>query len=176
MTHACVWHDSWVTWLTVTQCDRQCICSHLNGSRESHEWVMLHIRMSHGTHTHESCHTCGCGTWHIWMSHVTRKNESCHTYKWVMSLCISHVAHMTKSCGTYGLVTWHTWMSHVPCTNESRHTHDQSCRIWSSHDTRMNKPCHTTNESYHTYEFVLPHRNQSQHTVVLFTQMNVSYK
>ena len=54
-------------------------------SRHTYEWVMSHIRMSHGTHMNESCHIYEWVMSHAWMIHVTQMNESCHTYDWVMS-------------------------------------------------------------------------------------------
>ena len=54
-------------------------------SRDTYEWVMSHIWMSHVTHMNELCHTYGWVMSHIWMRHITRMNESCHAYEWVMS-------------------------------------------------------------------------------------------
>jgi len=76
---------------------RGCKCVFLNSLRTA-EWVMSRTRMSHVTHTNESCPLYGWVMSHIQVSHVTCTNESCHTYRWVIS---------------------HTQMSHVTWTKES---------------------------------------------------------
>ena len=92
----------------------------MNQSRHTYEWVMSHIRMSHVTHTNESC-------FDIWMMHM---NESCHTHKWVMShIRMSHVARMNESCRTYEWV-----MSHIRMSNILTY---EWC-IWMSHVTHIN--------------------------------------
>jgi len=59
------------------------------------EWVMAHIRMSHGTHVigtstsltyiHASLHCVWSCRSHIWMSHGAHTKESWHTYEWDMA-------------------------------------------------------------------------------------------
>jgi len=82
-----------------------CVCTlcMYGYTRDTYEWIMSHIWMSHVTHMNEplkhmdvSYHTCApatqshistCNTWV--MSHTctcdTLLNESCYTYEWVMS-------------------------------------------------------------------------------------------
>ena len=67
--------------------------SHVNGSRQTNEWLMSH-----------SCH--------IWMSHIAHMNESCRTYERV-------TPHIRMSRVAYERVTWHIWVTHVPRMNET---------------------------------------------------------
>ena len=121
---------------------------------------------------------------HIRISHVTHTNESCHTYKWVVG------THVNESCHTYEWVMSHVWMSHVTRMHESCHvrSYTQACEwrrahkdhyVWMRYVTNLlvrdfknwNTSCHTCewvivthmNESCHTYEWVMSH-NESCHT------------
>jgi len=97
----------------------------------THEWVMTHIRMSHGTHTWIRCSiddtrssTCNLTlkneSWHthIWISRVSHMDESCHTNEWAY-LCTKvtrttiRVTHVNESC-----VPWRIrWLIHMCDTN-----------------------------------------------------------
>jgi len=99
-----------------TDLRRICCWNLFNAARKNeschiYEWVMLHIWMSHVTHTmshithmNESCHTYG------WVM-----DESCHTYEWVMSrIRMSHVTHMDESCHTCEWVMSHMYNRELP--------------------------------------------------------------
>ena len=129
----------------VLQCVAGCASLSLN---HTDKWVMPHGRMSHVTHTNESCHTYEWAMSHIRMNSVAYTNESCHTYEWVRPhRWMSHVTHTNESCLTYEWVMSHIRISLVTHTNESCHTH-------------TNESCHThTNESCHTHTSVMPSRS-----------------
>jgi len=68
--------------------------THLNNACQiwmNHEWVILHMSMSHITDMNASCHVQGDGliiatfTGNLSYLTVTHMNESCHAYEWVMS-------------------------------------------------------------------------------------------
>ena len=143
---------SYITYEWVMSHIRMSHVTHTNESCHTYEWVVSHIRMSHVTHMSESCLISEQVMSHIWTSHVSHMNESCLKYEWVMShIWISHVTHVNESCPTYNWVMSHIWMSHVPQMNESRHTYIWvMAHIWMSHATRSNESCHT-------YEWVMPH-------------------
>jgi len=122
-------------------------------SHTSHPWL------SHVTHMVESYHN------YEWvmsrylpsrprMSHVTRVNESRDTYEWVMSrMCHANESgtariwmyrDVTHSCLSHGSFIWSAqfWTSQLP-TNESCHTYEWVVsHIWMSHVTHMNGLCH----------------------------------
>jgi len=115
----------------------------------TYEWIMSHIRVSHGTHMNESCHT------YEWvlvneLCHVTHVSESCHTYEWAMShIWMSHGTHMNKSCHTYEwvLVNESCYVTHM---NESCHIYEWALVNESGYVTH-------TDESFHTYEWGMSH-------------------
>jgi len=74
-------------WVECVMCRRRTtewVMSHtwmrLNRWEHSEVWMtllqMTHYRMSHVTHTNESCHSNERGMSHIWTRHVTRMNAS----------------------------------------------------------------------------------------------------
>jgi len=97
-------------------------------SCHAYAWGILHIWMTHVSHTNELCHT------HEWDMHVTHTNDSCHTYEWVMShIRMSHVTHTNESCHTYEWVMSLAWMRHVTWGHvpESCHTAHEPSGWWS---------------------------------------------
>jgi len=125
-----------------THINKSCHRGQGRTARDKYEWVMAHIRMSHGTNMKKSWHICEWVMAHLWMSHVTHMNESCHrgkgrtardTYEWVM-------AHVRMSHGTHVNESWHT------CERVMAH-------IWMTRGTYMN-------ESRHAYEWVMSHRGK----------------
>jgi len=139
----------------------------MNESCHSHERVMSHIWMSHGTHMNESYHTHEWVMSLTWMSHVTHMNESCHSHEWVMSLTwMSHGTHVNESYHTYEWVMSLTWMSHVAHMNESCHSHEWVMSLtWMSHVTHMNESCHTYEwVTSHTWMSHVTHMNESHHS------------
>jgi len=140
------------------------------------EWVTAHIRMSHGTHTNESCHICECVMSHVYMSLCTNMNEWYRTYGWVMSRTrMNHVMNINESLlqnivSFVGLfykkrptISWidslcnHAWimswisMSQVTQMHESCHKCEWvMSHIWISHVTHPDASCHT-------YEWVTSH-------------------
>ena len=152
---------------------------------------MLHIQISHVTHTNESCHTCECVTWlslhtwlnelchtyacvtchtnegvmsHVWMSHVTRTNISRDDRYHCIRQWTSHVTRINESCRTYGWVTSQVRMSHFTHMNESCHTHEwDMSHTWMCHVTSL--PFRTwQNESCHTYESAALHKRMRRVT------------
>jgi len=118
--------------------------THINESCHAWAWVMLQIRMRHGTdmrspgsHVDESCRTYQ----DISTSHITHLHESCHTYEWGMShIWWSHVTNM--------------WMNHDTHMNSSRPT-----KVW---NMSPDSPAAAlllhqyTRASVHTYNFSYP--------------------
>jgi len=52
----------------------------------------------------------------------------------------------------------HIWMSHVTHTNESCHTYEWvMLHIWMSHGTHMNVSCHAYKYVAYTHEWVMSH-------------------
>jgi len=93
MTHWYVWHGSFtcVTWLMgSTSAIADVSCKTCEWSWYTYEWVMVHIRMSHGTHTNESCYA---PEW--FMSHRHGLNE-----KWLDDTC--DMAHSYVCHDPYG--------------------------------------------------------------------------
>jgi len=153
--------------------------AHMNKSRHTRERVVLHIWMSSGAHTNESCRTWTTGVhvpWVIsrtWLSHVTHMNKSCHTYEWVMShICTTgvrtrnHEVYMDESCCTYEWVVSHIWTTgeHVLwamscCMHESRMSHDTTHMDVSRHTYEWQE--YTFRESCRTYEWVTSHIRMS---------------
>jgi len=91
---------------------------------------VCHLKISHGTHMHESRHAHEWVTAHIWMSHVTTDThtKSWHTYEWVTSHKKTQVSYpANESWHTYEWITAHTWMSHGTLMNASRHTWTPMC-------------------------------------------------
>jgi len=139
--------DTWKNYIT-----------HMNESYHTNEWIMSHIRTSHATHSRHGLSFIPC----VWTSHVTHMNESCHTYEWIMShICMSPINHMNASCHTnkwvmpripvrHGLSFYFIFiplghgLSFIPC-------------VWMSDGTQMN-------ESWHTYELVMSHKQISPAT------------
>jgi len=151
----------------------------------TYQWVMAHIRMSHGTPMIESCHTYVWVMAHIWLSQVTQMNETqlrqsrgCwlwYTCEWVMAHTYSSVlspgTHMNESWHTYAWVMLHIYMSHGTHMTKSCDTHSWAeaptvsgllavVHMWMSHGT------HTfiSPESWHTYDWVMSHIRMSHGT------------
>ena len=100
MSHVCTsliqkWHESTINKMcSCVYMTHSCVCVH-----HSFMWVMSHTRMSHVTHTNESCHT------HEWVM---------YTHEWVMNEWCTHTnescTHMNESCvsknGRHGRKFW----------------------------------------------------------------------
>jgi len=125
----------------------------MNWSCNTYECGMSHIQMSYVTCTNESCHPYECVMSHIRMSHVTLMNASRHTYEWVISH-LSELRHTQTYSRVRGVgsgahiwndhVTPHIWMRHVTYTNESCHTYEWvMSHIRMRHVTHMNQSCHS---------------------------------
>ena len=143
----------------------------MNEPWHTHEWVMAHIWMSHGTHMNESWHTYEWVMAHIWMSGTTHMNGSCHTCKCAM-------AHIRMNHGTHTNESWHTYewvMAHLDAHKTAviliRHVDQPLCfldpriphhlaHIWMSHECVV-----CMNESWITYEFgrVMDHILRTSH-------------
>ena len=99
---------------------------------------MSHVRMSHVTHMHESCHSYEWVMSHVrmshvtWrMSHVTRKNESCQTYESVMSHEQIKLVPRQRVCACV-CVCVSVWMSNALRAHATRvsRTYVSSWCIW----------------------------------------------
>jgi len=74
--------------------------THINQAWHTYEWVMAHIRMSHGAHVNANSllHTHLLHVIARPLSHGTHTNESWHTYEWVVALMwIGHVTHVNTN-------------------------------------------------------------------------------
>jgi len=94
-----VWLQMWVSRIThislshVTQSTSH--VTHVSESCHTYQWLMSHIRMSHVTHIHASCHAWVMS--HVWHQHVTH----------LFAPNLAHSKHMV-----------HTWIRYAH-TNES---------------------------------------------------------
>jgi len=80
LIHMCpyLWRTWWILWMShVTFMNESCHTYH------THEWVMAHTWVSHGTHMSESWHTHEWVMAHTWVSHGTHMSGSWHTREWV---------------------------------------------------------------------------------------------
>ena len=133
----------------------------------SHERVMAHTWIGHGTYMNESWHTYWWVMAHILTSHCTHMN-GVMSYTWVSyelwQRCwranstsrervmahtwMGHGTHMNESWHTYWWVMENVWMSHVT------HMNGVMFHTWASHElwTRLHM-----NESWHTHEWVMAH-------------------
>jgi len=107
----------------------QWVMSHVNESR--------HMRISHGTHVNESCHTSWI-EWDMTHSHASRDSSTCDMDFWHMKY------HISKTHVIYRLrhVTYQEIMPHV----------NQSCCTWIRHATYDWVVAHVT--SHVQYEWV----------------------
>jgi len=120
MTHACVWHDSFI-WLY----RRSSIATDTNESCHIYEWFMPRIHKC----AHEGVLDTIASQSHFWGTQVTHMNESClrQTHEWVMShMWVSYVTHMNEL---------HFWMAHG--------AHVQYSTMWMSHVKQMKDLCQT---------------------------------
>ena len=137
--------------------------THLKKSHDTHEQVMSHIRMSHGTHTgwngllptplpRSACWGMSRIAEMIEsrMSHVTHMIELRHTYVWVMRMSGHWV------CRTYERFVG---MSHVTRMNYARLLYDPLIGVW----VMSHKWMRHGNEAWQ-WAMAKSHGNQSCHT------------
>jgi len=102
--------------------------THANESHHTHEWVVSHMFMTHGTHlgtnANGSRHTYEWVTWHIWMCHCIHMNESFHKYEhtWMNRVTHAHTSHEQTYTNESFHKDEHTWMNRVTLSNTS-HEH-----------------------------------------------------
>jgi len=136
---------------------------------------IYHLRLSHVTHTPESCHTCAWVISHICMCHVT--HESCSIYSWAVShMCMSHIFAMSHMSHVPFAMSH---MRHVPCMSRVTHVHGTHMHVTHIHKshlkcehntlvpsrdlqlrhvTRMHESCPTCTYSHlHPYAWVTLH-------------------
>jgi len=110
----------------------------------THSYVCLgsFVRVTRLIHMRDMTHSC---VWHNFLN-VTRMNESCHTYGWHMN--DSYITSYSYMNDSFRCVTWLIRVCGarrgLVCTkvNATRHTH--------------------TDESRHTYEWVMSHTTRSR--------------
>ena len=114
--------------------------THINQSRRTRAWIMVHMYMSHDA---ASCHKYQQSR-HI-HQHVLSHLYICHTYKWI--ICLWVVAHISKSrahlddswCKLFVPVhTSFTWLRHVLMCDTSLTTNQ--VHVWLSPSMHVHPP------------------------------------
>jgi len=146
----------------------QCKCVHI------HEWVMSHKWRSHVAHTRESCH--------IWdvtsdMRCQITYSKICDTYEWdSFTIFMTWLIHMCDA--RKFVIHMNETLKYSDYIYDMTHSHvwrDVSGQIsWLIRVTfDMGRRITHVNESYHKYEWVMPH-TMSHALTSLITHMNAS--
>ena len=90
--------------------------THMDGPRNTYDWVMSDMWMGHVTHMNAACYAHGRVMSYIWMSHVAQRDCTFRNTP-VSHAWENHVAHMRESCHMH-----HSIMSHVGNTPNVAHS------------------------------------------------------
>jgi len=132
MGHVAIVNWSWRTFDSVMA--HTCHATPVDESCHTYKWVMTHMWMSHGTHTHESLHTyhdkacgwvmsqiCMSRVWsQIWMNRISNVNELSHACD---ALC-STTAHATRPSPMH---LCHSQYRRLLCTHMKRRNDMHTC-------------------------------------------------